>query len=167
MNLGLQVGADGGLQVVTGLPDQGGGQLTLIRRVLAAAASVDESRITFVKRTTIDTPGDPGVGGSWVTHMASRAAQQLGERLREWVDEKRRDDVVEREGLAQVPGYAPDTYPFTAQAFDSFCQYLTNDPRDAKPREILERLNRIAGRACLNGVRLITRDELQRQGIAP
>jgi CO/xanthine dehydrogenase Mo-binding subunit len=88
MNLGLQVGSDGRLQVITGLPDQGGGQLTMIRRVLAAAASIDESRITFVKRTTIDTPGDPGVGGSWVTHMASRAAEQLGERLRDWVDER-------------------------------------------------------------------------------
>jgi CO/xanthine dehydrogenase Mo-binding subunit len=87
-NLGLEVGADGGLQVITGMPDQGGGQATLIRRVLAAAASIDESRISFVKRTTIDTPGDPGVGGSWVTHMASRSAQQLGDRLREWVDER-------------------------------------------------------------------------------
>jgi CO/xanthine dehydrogenase Mo-binding subunit len=87
-NLALEVQADGSLQVATGMPDQGGGQLTLIRRVLAAAASIDESRISFVKRTTIDTPGDPGVGGSWVTHMASKAAEQLGTRLREWVDER-------------------------------------------------------------------------------
>ena len=90
----------------------------------------------------------------------------LTDLLAEWIDSNRRDSVVAQEKLDQVPGYSPSTYPFTDTAFDSFCGYLTNDPRDAKPREILERLNRVAAQACLNRIRLISKDELIRQGIA-
>ena len=88
LNLALRLGADGQVEVVTGMPDQGGGQATLIRRVVAAAASIDESRIRIVRRSTLDAPVDAGVGGSWVTHMAGRAAAQLGDKLRDWVDER-------------------------------------------------------------------------------
>ena len=90
----------------------------------------------------------------------------LTDLLGEWIDSSRRDSVVAQENLDQVPGYNAATFPFTEAAFDSFCGYLTNDPRDAKPREILERLNRVAAQACLNRVRLITKEELIRQGIA-
>ncbi len=88
MSLGLRLTADGRIEVLTGLPDQGGGQATVIRRVLAAVASVDESRIRVLRRTTADAPVDPGVGGTRVTHIASRAAQALGEQLRDWIDER-------------------------------------------------------------------------------
>jgi hypothetical protein len=85
--------------------------------------------------------------------------------LREWIDAERRDEIVSADGLDQTPGYSATTFPFTEPAFESLCTYLTNDPRDAKPREILERINRVAVQACLNQVRLITREELLRQGI--
>jgi hypothetical protein len=86
--------------------------------------------------------------------------------LAEWIDADRRDNLVAQESLDKVPGYKPELYPFTESAFETFCAYLTNDPRDAKPREILERLNRITAFACIQGARLITKDELTRQGIS-
>jgi len=85
--------------------------------------------------------------------------------LNEWIDAEKRDALVAKEQLDKTPGYSPATYPFTEMAFDSFCTYLTNDPRDAKPREILERLNKVAAKACMNQSRLITKDELVNQGI--
>jgi CO/xanthine dehydrogenase Mo-binding subunit len=88
MTLALRLHGDGGIEVITGLPDQGAGQSTVIRRVVAAVASVAEERIRITRRTTADAPVDPGVGGSWVTHMASRAAEMLGLQLRSWIDER-------------------------------------------------------------------------------
>jgi hypothetical protein len=94
------------------------------------------------------------------------AADFLKDLLREWIDPKRRDIIVKKENLQSVSGYSPETYPFTEPAFDSFCAYLTTDPRDAKPREILERLNRVAATACLDGARIISKDVLVKQGIS-
>jgi putative selenate reductase molybdopterin-binding subunit len=88
MTLGLRLREDGRIEVLTGLPDQGGGQAEVIRRVLAATVSIDESRVSVVRRTTADAPVDPGVGGSRVTHIASRTAEILGNRLRDWFDER-------------------------------------------------------------------------------
>ncbi len=114
-NLGLRLGADGQVQVLTGMPDQGAGQSTLIRRILAATASIDEDRITFVKQTTLEAPVDPGVGGSWVTHMAGRAAAQLGEHLREWIDER-------------VPRALPDAPSSTELRDDHLVDSATGQP---------------------------------------
>jgi CO/xanthine dehydrogenase Mo-binding subunit len=86
--LKVRLRRDGQIQVITGFPEQGGGQAQTIRRVIAAAASVDEARISIVRRTTKDAPLDPGVGGSWATHMASPAARQLGEQVRDWLEER-------------------------------------------------------------------------------
>ena len=88
LSLGLRLGPDGRIEVLTGLPDQGGGQTMVIKRVLALAASIDDSRISVVRRTTATAPVDPGVGGSRVTHIASRAAEILGRHLRDWIDER-------------------------------------------------------------------------------
>jgi CO/xanthine dehydrogenase Mo-binding subunit len=87
LELGLRWSADGRLAVSTGLADQGSGQATVIRRVLAATASLAEDRIDVVHRTTAGAPFDPGIGGSWSTHMASRAAERLAVVLRAWIDE--------------------------------------------------------------------------------
>jgi carbon-monoxide dehydrogenase large subunit len=86
--LRLRIHADGRLEVLAGLPEQGAGAWQVIRRSLAAAASVDERRIVVTKVSTAGAPFDPGVGGSRVTHIASRAAAQLGEALRAWLDER-------------------------------------------------------------------------------
>ena len=95
MPLSLRLSSDGQIEVLTGLADQGGGQSTVIRRVLAAGASIDESRIRVVHRTTAEVPVDPGIGGSRVTHIASRAAEALGAKLAAWIEER-------------LPGALPD-----------------------------------------------------------
>ncbi len=99
-------------------------------------------------------------------YEAETAEDFLKDLLREWIDPERRDKAVQKHRLDQTAGYSLETYPFTESAFTSFCLYLTSDPRDAKPREILERLNRVAAYACLEGVPLITKSELLRQGIS-
>ena len=86
--LRLRLGADGRILVRTGLADQGAGAHTMIRRVLAAALSVDEARVTVQRTSTAGSAPDRGVGGSRVTHTAGRAAEQLGVVLREWIDER-------------------------------------------------------------------------------
>ena len=87
-NLRLRLLADGTVEVTTGLADQGSGMSTVVRRVVAASASIAESRVHVVRRSTATAPVDPGIGGSWVTHMASRSAHELGIRLRAWIDER-------------------------------------------------------------------------------
>lgn len=100
-----------------------------------------------------------------VAYEPETAREFLVDLLREWIDSEKRDALISREDLKSVSGFSAATYPFTEPAFDSFCAYLTNDPRDAKPREILERLNRVAAKTCMRGERLITKDELVQQGI--
>ena len=73
---------DGTISVLTGIPDQGGGAHTVIRRVLAAAASVAPERISVRQASTATAPFDPGVGGSRTTHLASQAAARAGIALR-------------------------------------------------------------------------------------
>jgi CO/xanthine dehydrogenase Mo-binding subunit len=86
--LQLRLSADGSVEVVTGMPDVGGGQSTVIRRVFALVAGIDESRIRVTRRSTATAPTDPGIGGSRVTHIGSRAAEVLAVTLREWIDER-------------------------------------------------------------------------------
>lgn len=88
MPLRLRLHHDGRVEVVTGLPDQGSGTWQVIRRTLAAAASLAEERVEVTRVPTSGAPFDPGVGGSRVTHVASRAALRLADTLREWLDER-------------------------------------------------------------------------------
>jgi len=100
-----------------------------------------------------------------VQYEPETAEAFLKDLLHQWIDVLRRDELITRERLNEVPGYDPELFPFTSDAFTSFCNYLTNDPRDAKPREFLERLNRVAAQACRHKARLITKTELETQGI--
>jgi carbon-monoxide dehydrogenase large subunit len=86
--LKLLLHPDGRIEVRTGLPDQGAGTWQVIRRTVAVTASVDESRVTVTRVPTDEAPFDPGVGGSRVTHLGSRAGEQLGIQLREWLEER-------------------------------------------------------------------------------
>lgn len=86
--LRLRLHADGRIEVPTGLPDQGAGAHTVIRRVLASVLSVAEERVAIVRTPTSESGSDKGVGGSRVTHIAGRAAEQLGLDLLAWLDER-------------------------------------------------------------------------------
>lgn len=82
MSVQLRAGPGGRIEVLTGLPDQGGGAQTVIQRVAAATLSVAPARISVTRGTTGHAPADPGVGGSRVTHLASRATQAAADELR-------------------------------------------------------------------------------------
>ena len=88
MSLGVRVHSDGRIELISGLVDVGGGQSTMLKRVFALVASVDERRVFVTKRTTADQPPDQGVGGSRVTNIGGRAAVALGEQVREWFQER-------------------------------------------------------------------------------
>jgi len=83
MALRVRFDARGRIDVVTGLPDQGGGAHTVIQRVLATTASVALDRVSVRRASTADAPVDQGVGASRTTHMASQAAARAGRALKE------------------------------------------------------------------------------------
>ncbi len=93
------------------------------------------------------------------------AADFLKDLLAAWTDSEHLDEAVKQQGLDKAQGFDRATYPFTEPAFDVFCRYLTVDPRLAKPREIIERLNKTTVNAYMRQERLITPDVLTRQGI--
>ncbi len=83
----LRVRPDGVIEILTGLPDQGGGAQTVIQRVAAATLGVAPRRIAVVRGTTGGAPFDPGVGGSRVTHIASRATETGALELKRLLEE--------------------------------------------------------------------------------
>ena len=93
------------------------------------------------------------------------AADFLKGLLGEWTDRSKLDAAVREHDLSKVAGFDRSTYPFTDTAFDVFCRFLTIDPRLAKPREIIERLNKATVTAFMRHERVITPDVLTRQGI--
>jgi hypothetical protein len=62
--------------------------------------------------------------------------------------------------------YDSELYPFTKSAFDVFCNNATNDPRTAKPSEILNALNNAAYEALQKESKLITQDILHTMGMS-
>jgi hypothetical protein len=68
--------------------------------------------------------------------------------LQQWVDPAKRAKLEADENLsASFPGYDPDLFPFTKDAFERFCEWATVDPRNAKPSEIIARLNHVTAQA--------------------
>ncbi|HET8567656.1 MAG TPA: molybdopterin cofactor-binding domain-containing protein, partial [Candidatus Limnocylindria bacterium] len=75
--------ADGGVEILTGVTDQGGGAHTMLARVVAEELGVDPARVRVRRGTTAEAPEDPGVGGSRVTAVAGGAALDAARKLRE------------------------------------------------------------------------------------
>jgi len=86
--LTLRLVADGTLEVVTGVPDQGSGSATVITRVIGATMSVDTARIRIRHESTAKALNDPGAGASRVTHIVGGAAYNAGVAMRTLLDEK-------------------------------------------------------------------------------
>ena len=64
-----------------------------------------------------------------------------------------------------MPGYRPALYPFTEGAFKKFCRYYGEQPKYAKPSEIISKLDYLAAEAFLATKRLMDEDFLVEQGI--
>jgi CO/xanthine dehydrogenase Mo-binding subunit len=87
MSIAARVAADGAVEIVTGLPDQGAGAQTVIRRVAAQALGVSDDRVRVVHVSTANAPLDIGVGASRVTFLSSRATLDAVEQLKALVRE--------------------------------------------------------------------------------
>jgi CO/xanthine dehydrogenase Mo-binding subunit len=96
MAVRMRAHADGTIEVVTGIPDQGGGAHTMMARVAAAILGLPVERVRVTRRTTATATADLGVGASRVTYIGSQAtaaaAAALAERLMELA-----------EGVARTP----------------------------------------------------------------
>lgn len=78
----LQVGPDATVTLLTGVPDQGGGALTMLQRVVAAELDLPLGSVQVRRGTTAEAPVDPGVGGSRVTPVVGGAAFDAARKLR-------------------------------------------------------------------------------------
>lgn len=72
----------GGVIAEVGLPDQGGGQHTVVVEGLARQLGLDRSQIEVRHVSTANLPDDDGVGGSRVTASLSFATEQAATALR-------------------------------------------------------------------------------------
>ena len=81
-SLTLTLAADGTIEVLTGVADQGGGAHTMIQRVVARELGVDVSRVRVRRGDTGQANVDPGVGGSRVTPVAGNAALDGARKLK-------------------------------------------------------------------------------------
>jgi CO/xanthine dehydrogenase Mo-binding subunit len=64
---------DGGVEILHGAPEQGGGSATMMHRVGAAALGVAASRVRVRYGDTGEAPPNPGAGGSRLTHVLGQA----------------------------------------------------------------------------------------------
>lgn len=64
----------------------------------------------------------------------------LSQLLGEFIDQKAAETRIQTEGL----GVALETYPLNADAFDLICEYASQDPTKALPRNIINTLNECA-----------------------
>jgi CO/xanthine dehydrogenase Mo-binding subunit len=80
--ISLRLERDGTIEALTGVGDQGGGQHTLIQRIVAATLGVDPATVR-VRRLSTDGPQDPGIGGSRVTPVHGGAALAAATALKE------------------------------------------------------------------------------------
>lgn len=78
--ISLRLDGDGTIEATTGVGEQGGGQHTLIQRIVAATLAVDPTAVR-VRRLSTDSPKDPGIGGSRVTPVHGGAAHAAARAL--------------------------------------------------------------------------------------
>ncbi len=77
----LSLSADGAVDVLTGVPEQGTGVLTVMRRVVAIELGIAPERVRVTLGTTSTAADDPGTGGSKSTIVHGGAALDGARRL--------------------------------------------------------------------------------------
>jgi len=94
---------------------------------------------------------------------AAVADKFLRDLLKTFIEPACRPQREQSNGWSSGSGdYDADLYPFTKSAFQTFCNNATNDPRNAKPSEIINALNNAAYEALTTGSELITPQILSR-----
>lgn len=69
----ISVTEQGHVEILTGLPDQGGGAHTMLQRLAADGLGLPLERVAVLQGSTIDSPFDLGAGGSRVTPVLGGA----------------------------------------------------------------------------------------------
>jgi CO/xanthine dehydrogenase Mo-binding subunit len=87
-SIALVLRASGRIDVVTGVTEQGSGQLTMLQRVAAAALDVRPERVGVRRANTGESLNDPGTGGSWVTRVVGGALHDASRKLRSLIAER-------------------------------------------------------------------------------
>lgn len=112
----FRLGANGMIDVVTGVPDQGAGSATVIARVASAELSIDPERFTIRRGNTTEALDDPGAGASRVTHIVGGAARDAAAQLRE---------RLEREsGMRLIEDRFVDEEARTSESFEAVVDRL-------------------------------------------
>jgi CO/xanthine dehydrogenase Mo-binding subunit len=86
MSVCARLAADGKVELVTAIADQGAGAHTVMRRVAATVLGVPEADICVVRASTDEAPLDMGVGASRVTFLAGHATEDAARQLRAALD---------------------------------------------------------------------------------
>jgi CO/xanthine dehydrogenase Mo-binding subunit len=115
----LRLYADGRIEALTGVTDQGAGAASVIARTIAEVLGIGEDRIHVIRGDTATAKFDLGPGASRITHIVGNAATRAAQKLRLRLDDAAWDgsfpveveatfDTAERAGEAQwhnVSGY--------------------------------------------------------------
>jgi carbon-monoxide dehydrogenase large subunit len=78
----VKVDVDGGIVVLTGVADQGGGQWTMVAQVAAEVLGVPVDRVSVIAADTEATPPEQGTGGSQTTYRVGNVVRQAAEDAR-------------------------------------------------------------------------------------
>ena len=118
----ITLSADGSVEVLTGVPEQGAGAHTIVQRIAAATLGVAPNRVAVRRGTTDEALDDPGAGASRVTHIVGGATEVAATALRAKIEEQtgatwREDRFVDAAGktasLAQLAARACAAGPLT------------------------------------------------------
>jgi CO/xanthine dehydrogenase Mo-binding subunit len=110
----LRMEADGAIEIVTGVSDQGGGQHTLFQRLAAAELDVPLDRIRIRRGTTAEVLVDAGVGGSRVTPVQGNAVLDGARKLKALLAEGR-TPPFEVEGTASQEHHEYGAYAYAVE----------------------------------------------------
>jgi carbon-monoxide dehydrogenase large subunit len=128
----VRLQADGTIEVGTGVPDQGGGTHTAIRRVASAAMSVDPGRIHVRLGSTASGLVDTGVSGSRVTYHTSRAVEIAILQLRDALEEVAARRLAVDRGSVQLADDAFSVRDATGSVrrhpFEELARHVELDP---------------------------------------
>jgi len=113
-SLKIRMDADGSVEILTAVSDQGGGQQTLFQRILAQELGVPLERIRVRRGTTAETLVDPGVGGSRVTPVQGNAVLDGARQLKELLAAGR-TPPLEVEGRANSDAHVYGAYGYVVE----------------------------------------------------
>lgn len=79
----VRIDVDGSVIILTGIPDQGAGQWSVVAQVASEVLGVPMDRVNVVAADTEATPYETGVGGSNVTYRVGNSVRQAAEDARQ------------------------------------------------------------------------------------